>query len=198
MEMHGEYISALRDCANEIKTIEKRINQNQLDSIVRFLTQYAIIRSSGVIENTLKKMVYDYLSNDTTDDTKNYLTKSILESSTNPRTGNMLKYLEFNSDKRKNFESKLKEFSKQKEELNSLVQLRNDFAHGINTNRGILTIKSYYKSGAKILECFNYVLFDEEEDYSFSDSLFISTNSQEYIESDVDKPKNLAKSATVE
>ena len=76
----------------------------------------------------------------------------ILDSSSNPKTGNMSNILQNISSKKRNiFDQKVKESDK-KDKLNSLVQLRNDFAHGGNINISIDTIITYYDAGRSILD----------------------------------------------
>ena len=50
----------------------------------------------------------------------------------------------------------------EKVELNSLVQLRNDLAHGRSNNPSINTVIRYYKSGVKILDILYTVLYPHE------------------------------------
>ena len=60
--MNGKYIQELRDCEVEIMHIQQWIKKNVLDSNVRYLTSYAVIKACGTIEYVLKQMIFDRLS----------------------------------------------------------------------------------------------------------------------------------------
>lgn len=99
-----------------------------------------------------KQIVYDYLSSGANEEAKTYLNKSIIEASFNPSTGQMYRILEkINSDWRVGFENLIKG-SSQMGQLNSLVKLRNSFAHGSAITASINDVKNYYNAGIWILE----------------------------------------------
>ena len=77
--MNGENIQALEDCQREILKIEDWINHHQLDSNIKFLVSYAVIKASGTIEAVLKSSLYEYLSKNAMEETKSFLQKNILE-----------------------------------------------------------------------------------------------------------------------
>ena len=77
--------------------------------------------------------------------------KMILDSSCNPNTGNMSNMLQNISSQWKNiFDQRVKD-SGEKDKLNSLVQLRNDFAHGDSISVSIDTVINYFDSATNIL-----------------------------------------------
>ena len=123
-----------------------------MDSNVRYLTSYAVIKASGTIENVLKQIIFDTLSDGAKDETKNFLTKSIMDASYNPSPGQIYKLLErINTDWKQQFESFI-HGSNQKGELKSLVELRNSFAHGSSITASIRDVVNYFDAGVWILE----------------------------------------------
>ena len=150
--MNGDYRQTLRDCEVELNSIQQWIHSNRLDSNVRFLTSYSVIKACGTVEYVFKQIVYDYLSSVANEEAKTYLNKSIIEASFNPSTGQMYRILEkINSDWRVGFENLIKG-SSQMGQLNSLVKLRNSFAHGSAITASINDVKNYYNAGIWILE----------------------------------------------
>ena len=150
--MNGDYRQTLRDCEVELNSIQQWIHSNRLDSNVRFLTSYSVIKACGTVEYVFKQIVYDYLSSGANEEAKTYLNKSIIEASFNPSTGQMYRILEkINSDWRVGFENLIKG-SSQMGQLNSLVKLRNSFAYGSAITASINDVKNYYNAGIWILE----------------------------------------------
>ncbi len=152
LNMNGNYESVLRDCEIELNSIKCWIEGHRLDSNVRFLTLYAVIKASGTVEYVFKQMIYDYLENGANNEAKLFLSKSTLDASYNPTPGQMYKVLEkMNPDWRVTFEDVIKG-STQKGQLNSLVDLRNSFAHGASITASISDVKDYFDAGKWILE----------------------------------------------
>lgn len=150
--MNGDYSLILKDCRIELENIQRWITANPMDSNVRYLTSYAVIKASGTIENVLKRIIFDTLSDGSKDETKNYLTKSIMDASYNPSPGQIYKLLEkINTDWKQQFESFIRG-SNQKGELKSLVELRNSFAHGSSITASIRDVVNYFNAGIWILE----------------------------------------------
>lgn len=120
------------DARQEISNIRTWINQdrNQLDSKSKYLISYCVVRASGTIEVTYKNIIFDYLTTGAQSETVVYLEKMILDSSSNPNTGNISNLLQSVSVPWKTqFDQDVKE-DNIKSDVNSLVQLRNDFSHG--------------------------------------------------------------------
>lgn len=130
--MKDEYIQMIDDARQEISNIRTWINQdrNQLDSKSKYLISYCVVRASGTIEVTYKNIIFDYLTTGAQSETVVYLEKMILDSSSNPNTGNISNLLQSVSVPWKTqFDQDVKE-DNIKSDVNSLVQLRNDFSHG--------------------------------------------------------------------
>lgn len=160
--MNGENIQALEDCQREILKIEDWINHHQLDSNIKFLVSYAVIKASGTIEAVLKSSLYEYLSKNAMEETKSFLQKNILEASFNPSTKQVSNIFDkLNSSWSQIFLEQTKSLQ-EKTDLNSLVSLRNDFAHGSSITTSIQTVKRYFVSGKRILEIIDDIILDKE------------------------------------
>lgn len=165
LAMNEEEIRVLDDCDTEIKMIKEWIDNNKLDSNVKFLVSYAVIKASGSIEIVFKSMINTFLSKNCINETKRYLEKNIIDSSANPSPGMIERLLEqFDSNRKKRFSELLKENSNQhdKGNLKSLVSLRNDIAHGRTIISTIHQIDTYYASGKNILNLLEQVLLNQD------------------------------------
>lgn len=157
MPMNDYNQRLIADCTSDIEKIKEWINHHPTDSLIKYLVPYAVVRVSGTIEYVFKQMVYEYLSAGAGKDTKSYLAHMIIDSPSNPKT-DMIKSIvqNFNGDKAKNFESSLTQ--EEKGQLNSLVALRNDVAHGRSINTSIQSIANAMKAGISILEKLERIL----------------------------------------
>ena len=156
--MNGEYERVLNDCKIEIDKIENWVENNKLHSNVKFLVSYAVIKACAAIEVVFKNIIFEYLSQSVIEDTKNYLSKMIVDSSCNPGPGNISRLLDqINGEWKKDFEDKLKS-TIQKGDLTSLVNLRNDFAHGRDVTASIKTVNRYYDSGIWVLNILDEII----------------------------------------
>lgn len=105
-----------------------------------------------------KQIIYDYLTKGVEEKTATYIEKMILDSSCNPNTGNMSNMLQnISSEWKKKFDEEVKNSGK-KDKINSLVQLRNDFAHGDNITVSIDTVITYYEAARDILHILDSVV----------------------------------------
>lgn len=156
--MNGEFLQMITDTQEELKSIRKWINAgNQFDSKTRYLVSYSVIKASGTVEVIFKNIIYNYLVTGANEKTKGYLEKAIIDSSCNPNTGNMSNMLQnISSEWKSSFDQQVKQ-SGEKDKLNSLVQLRNDFAHGDSISVSIDTVINYFDSGVKILNILDSV-----------------------------------------
>lgn len=157
--MDGKYQGYLLDCSTELEKIKKWIDSNKLHSNIQYLVSYAVIKSSGTIEYTLKQILFDHLCAGCNTEALQYFTKHIIDASFNPSTGQIQKILStISTDWEKQFEATIKG-TKQKGELKSLVDLRNNFAHGTSITASIEDVIAYFNSGVWILEKLSDIIF---------------------------------------
>ena len=89
--MKQEYQRKIDDCAVELAGIKAWIDHHQLDTNVRYLVAYSVVKASGTIELVFKQMLYDFLAANAISETQHYLSMMIIDSSCNPTTGNISK-----------------------------------------------------------------------------------------------------------
>lgn len=158
--MNGSYENSIKDCNLELEKIKKWIYENKFDTNVQFLVSYSVVKSCGTIEIVFKHMLFDALSQNCRAETNLYLTKKIIDASYNPKVGKIETLLgEMSKSWRSDFEQVTKA-TQQRTDLNSLVELRNEFAHGIGITASIENVISYFSSGVWILEKLNLILFN--------------------------------------
>jgi hypothetical protein len=156
--MNVEDVRSISDCRDELQKIETWINKNPMDSNIKFLVAYAVIKSSGTVEIVFKRMIYSFLVKGSTIEAQKYLEKDIIDSSANPKTGVIEKYIEqFDNTRKDTFKNDLSG-SQEKSDLNSLVKLRNDIAHGRDITTSIATVKRYFESGVFVLNKLDQLL----------------------------------------
>lgn len=145
-------INIQKEIIQELKDIQNKINSNVGDSINSYLLSYAVIKITGSIEAEFKKCIFEKVTEGSNKIIKDYLTKKIINNSSNPKTGKIESILgEFNSEWSKIFSDKTKEII-DAANLNSLVALRNSFAHGSTINTSIENLIKYSESGFKIID----------------------------------------------
>ena len=158
--MKSEDIDLLENTKHELEEIKNWIDtgKNKFDSKTRYLIAYSVIKASGSVEVVFKQIIYDYLTKGVEEKTATYIEKMILDSSCNPNTGNMSNMLQnICPEWKKKFDEEVKSSGK-KDKINSLVQLRNDFAHGDNITVSIDTVVAYYEAAKVILNILDSVV----------------------------------------
>ena len=154
---------------SELNAIRQIINKDHFSSANPYLINYSIVRSSGTLEQSYKTLIYDFLRVEEKEKLNVYLKKFIVDSSSNPNTGNITKMLEGMDGMWSNkFNENINLISKEgehKANLNSLVQSRNDFAHGVNLSSiKMETVIKNYESGIYILKVLDCILNEIEMD----------------------------------
>ena len=154
-------ISEIDSCRIELEMILASIPLFGVGgSIISFLTKFAIIRSCGSIERSFKIIVYEKASITASLEVKKYLENTIIESSINPSLDNINKLLSrFGGNWQTEFKNQMRAHSKkEKDSLQSLVDLRNEFAHGGNPTATAISIKEYFEDSIKILEVLDRII----------------------------------------
>jgi hypothetical protein len=156
--MNKKYVDVLNECSSEILHIEKHINKDKFSSLNPFLISYSVIKACGTIETVYKNLVADKISIGATAEANYFLDVNIRDSSSNPSTGNISKLLQnLNGDWLKKFETQISG-KQEKASLNSLVSLRNDFAHGRNAAPSIANVKKYFEDARSIITWLNEII----------------------------------------
>lgn len=170
-DMHNFVVEEnLKEAKIELYAIKKIIDENKLGSSVPYLVNYAVVRSSGCLERCYKQLIFDFLQVDEKYQLNQYLKNNVLDSSSNPKTGNISSTLEgMDGNWAQSFNMYVNVISssdEHKSNLNNLVQARNDFAHGVNqSNLQIGTIIKNFESGIYILKILDCILNEAEVVY---------------------------------
>jgi hypothetical protein len=105
-------------------------------------------------------MICHHISEGATIEAKNYLARSIIESSSNPNTGNIQRLLDnINTTWKCLFEEQIRG-KNEKGSLNSLVNLRNDFSHGGSVSASIGDVKRYFQDARIVLDWLEKIIID--------------------------------------
>lgn len=140
------------DCQSDLEKVKKFVLANPLESVCQYLICYSVVRACGTIEVVAKEIIFNYLSNGAARETINYLEKQIVESSWNPSCGKIQNILDtINPSWSQRFQA-LTNGTKEKSDLKSLVNLRNDFAHGQAITATIENIEDYFNGSCIILD----------------------------------------------
>jgi hypothetical protein len=161
--MIKEVLPHIEKCKEEIEEIEAWINKIPTDPKVRYLTNYALIKSYGTIESIYKAIMSARFDKYETQ-IKNYMT-STMEKSASPNYQKLCKTLKsFDEDWETDFKARIDKSNdglKLITSINSLIQNRHSFAHGAETSISLKDIKSYYEDSIIVLDIFGDVLFQQ-------------------------------------
>jgi len=147
----------LDDCSAELARVKTLIESLGIASnIAPYLTKYSIIRACGTIEQAFKSIIADFCSRRSKKQVKRFIEQRVRDSSMNPTYSNICKLLgNFDEDWVRNFKSGVDQSpnkSAKMDSLQSLVDARNNFAHGGNPSATIGNVLTYYSDGRKIIE----------------------------------------------
>ena len=119
---------------------------NAFDPMLKHLTNYAIITSSGALEMEAKGIIADYVSLNGSVPIVKHIDKAIRRSSSNPSLWAIKKILDqFDMGWGDNFQSKVTALSEAyRQALGSLVAHRNDVAHGQSVSVAFGAVVGYY------------------------------------------------------
>ena len=150
--MNGDYENRLNDVLYELLQIKKWINKNQKEVFTKYLISYAVMKSCARIEVIIKEIIYNFLTENGNSYAQNFISHYIIDKSTNPSVYKICKLVRtFSKEIYINFKEKIKKSSYIESDINSLVNLRNDFAHGRDITVSIDTVITYYKSAIEVI-----------------------------------------------
>jgi hypothetical protein len=153
----------IEDCKIELKDIDGIIQQTDpFNKLIPFLTNYAIIKTCGTIEQSFKTIIADFCQFNQNTQVQNYIQNTFRESSQNPSYDNICKSLAaFDNNWNDLFKIKIKNKKnnfKLKTSLKSLNQARNTFAHGGTTSVSFQYVIDYFQDSLVIIETLDSVV----------------------------------------
>lgn len=155
--------SILTSCRTELEHVRTSINSLGMTStITPYLTNYALIKACGTIEVSFKSLLADFCNKRSKKQIKRFIDKRIVNGSANPSYGNLLKFLDqFDEDWKKNFKTNLDADASKSQihnSLQSLVDARNEFAHGGSPTITISDVITHYEFSRKAIEHMDIVI----------------------------------------
>jgi hypothetical protein len=153
----------LDECQADLDKVKGIIDLiGRTSNIVPYLTKYAIIKSCGSIEVAYKNILADFCGRRARKQVKHFISKRVRESSNNPTYAHMCAFLkEFDVDWNVRFKRNIDahpEKDKILTSLESLVDARNDFAHGGNPSITIDNIITYYNFSRLAIEIYDHIV----------------------------------------
>jgi hypothetical protein len=147
----------LDQCRIELNHIRDSITAlGIMSQVAPYLTKYAVIRACGAIEVSFKNLIVDFCSKRSKKQVKRYIFMKIAKGSANPSQDKILSILnEFDEDWKKVYKANLKADPDRQQlldSLQSLVDARNDFAHGGNPTLSISDVLTHFTNAQKVIE----------------------------------------------
>ncbi|MGJ1215347.1 HEPN domain-containing protein [Sphingobacterium multivorum] len=149
-------------CISELDSIKNLIEGlGHTSKPVPYLTKYSLIKSCGTIELAFKTIVADVHINQSYQ-IKNYINKTLRNSSLNPSFENICKILKnFDDEWNDKFKKELKlhsDYVRITDSLRSLNNARNTFAHGSQVTLTFENVYNYFNDSVEIIKILDKVL----------------------------------------
>lgn len=133
-----------------------------LSSTVPYLTKYALIRACGTIERAFKTLIADFCSQSSTYQIKQFLTKKVRDNSANPKLDRIHGMLnDFDESWSDSLKASMKRHADRElmtTALTTLVDARNEFAHGGSPNVSIGDVQSHFMNARKVIEIMDAII----------------------------------------
>jgi len=131
-------------------------------NIVQYLNKYSVIKACGAIEIAFKSIITDYCVYRSKQQLKNFLNTKIKDSAINPSYSNICALLKsFDENWNIQFKQQMNAHPERDQifsALKSLVDSRNDFAHGGNPTTSIRDSIDYYTYAVKMIEILDSIV----------------------------------------
>jgi hypothetical protein len=160
---NADVLRELTACDAELAQVRSLIDGLGVTSnIVPYLTKYAVIRACGSIELSFKTIIADYCVYRSKKQVKRFIDRRVREGSANPSIENINRFLnDFDEGWRNSFKAQLNgEVNKSVilTSLQSLVDARNDFAHGGSPSATILDVIAYFSHARRVIEIMDTII----------------------------------------
>jgi hypothetical protein len=153
----------LNECFSDLERVKTLVDTlGALSNPVLYLNQYAVIRACGAVEIAFKGIITDHCSKRSKQQVKSFLAKKVRDSSMNPSYDNICGLLsDFDHSWRVNFKATFRahpDKDKLKTSMESLVDARNDFAHGGSPTLSISNTVEYFLDFRQVIEILDNVV----------------------------------------
>lgn len=148
----------LNQCRTELDHVVTTISGagGAISPVTPYLTKYAVIRACGSIEVSFKSLIADFCTKQSNAQIKRYIHMRIIKGSANPSEKNIVNILnQFDEAWRKRFQSNLRSDPNKRQliySLQSLVDARNEFAHGGNPTLTIADVVRHFDHARRVVE----------------------------------------------
>lgn len=153
----------LDDCNLELSQIEGWINSAKLAPTTPVFTMYSLMRVTGTLEQSLKKIISDYFDTSQVSQVRNYIFKTFTSRPNNPTYDRIAATLiKFDIRWNEKFKNKMKadpNYNKICGSLNSLNDSRNEFAHGGHPTITFDEIVEQFNDAVSALSILDSVVF---------------------------------------
>ena len=153
----------LKQCREELNHIRDSITAlGVMSPVAPYLTKYAVIRACGAVEVSFKNLIVDFCSKRSKKQVKRFIYMRVAKGSANPSHDNILNLLnQFDEDWKKVYKANLSadpDRRQLQDSLQSLVDARNDFAHGGNPTLSISDVLTHFSNAQKVIEHIDSVI----------------------------------------
>ena len=160
---NSEVAQVISACDAELAHVQTIIaGLGVTSAIVPYLTKYAVVRACGSIETSFKAVIADYCSHRGKKQVKRFINRRIRDGSANPTIGNMYKFLsDFDTNWELAFKGQLNSEPNKSAlftSLQSLVDARNEFAHGGNPTTSLADVVQYFGDAKRVIEIMDAVV----------------------------------------
>lgn len=159
----------LEVCRAELDIVKATLVGLGSAAVAPYLKKYCVIRASGSIEASFKKIIADKVDNDGHEQVKNFIRLKVRETSRNPHLDTIEASLgEFDPRWKRRFGelTGLADKPRLRKALSDLVKARNRFAHGGDTDMSIEEIIEHFSDGVKVIE-----FLDQTVNHQFEENI---------------------------
>ena len=161
---NSEVSRQLDECQHELESIQALLTGlGDAAKPASYVKKYAVIRATGSIETSFKKLIADRVDRDSHDQLRNFIERKIRNSSSNPNLSTIVNMLaEFDCGWRQRFNELTALDDKPALELalKDLVGARNSFAHGGTAVLDIEKTIHCFQLGRKVLQILDQILHE--------------------------------------
>lgn len=153
----------LGQCRSELTHVEDSIRALGLTSPVSpYLTKYAVIRACGAVEVSFKALIADFCNKRSKKQVKRYIALKITRSSANPSHEKIVEMLnQFDEIWKSSYKARIGADPDKVhllDSLQSLVDARNEFAHGGNPTLTISDVIKHFDHARRVIEHVDFVV----------------------------------------
>jgi hypothetical protein len=157
----------LHDCLHDLDVVKATLVGLEGAPAAPYLKKYSVIRASGSIEFAFKMVIADRVDQGSHEQARNFVRAKVRNTSKNPKLGAIESSLaEFDPRWSKRFNElvSLANRARLSGALTSLVNARNKFAHGGDSDISIESIIEHFRDGAKVIAFLDQTVHETYEE----------------------------------